>query len=741
MKRFTLLMSMLITFCFSAFSQSGWYQVNSGLPNEKGIGQMSVAMNNNMVIWGLPINADGSIYDAFTKSIDGGLSWEAGSFNAGNGLSQLFAIDATTCWAVFNTGSNQGLYKTVDGGLTWVKKGTAYGSGSFANVIHFFDEMNGFAEGDPLGDYYELYTTTDGGESWTRVPEANIPAPTSGEYGITGNYCAYGDNIWFGTNQGRIFRSTDKGYTWDVSLTAFGETETVGSFMFDELNGIAYRSYLDIGVEPLLNETTDGGVTWTEFSTTGAAFGRYFSQIPGTENTIIGSAMDADAGMGISISEDGGHNWTEITSGYPFMASVWQDVETGCAGTFTAGNPSTGGVYVKGTPVLPPPANLQATVDILDVYLTWDAPASSGFSDDFESYEDFAIDFAPWTNLDVDGSTTYGMTDILWPNAYEAQSFIIFNPSMTTPAVTDIIPHSGDKLAACFAATAPPNNDWLITPEVYIADGFMLKFWAKSYTDEYGLERFKVGVSTTGLNPTDFTIISAGSYVEAPVEDWSEFTYDLSAYAGQNVYVGIQCVSNDAFILLVDDVTIGATKSPIVYNPSQPVVGKGTKNISYTHKPAAQPATKVQSSRNINSELMGYNVYRDGVKLNTAIVETQEYTDTDLPVNTFEYYVTAVYDAGESDPSNTVVIVITDFADISADNDILVYPNPASDYLIIKAENIMQIRVLNSLGQVVIDNVIGSDNTNIDISDLKSGIYFIHLDTQKGSVTRKVIVK
>ena len=53
----------------------------------------------------------------------------------------------------------------------------------------------------------------------------------------------------------------------------------------------------------------------------------------------------------------------------------------------------------------------------------------------------------------------------------------------------------------------------------------------------------------------------------------------------------------------------------------------------------------------------------------------------------------------------------------------------------------MQIRVLNSLGQVVIDNVIGSDNTNIDISDLKSGIYFIHLDTQKGSVTRKVIVK
>ncbi|MFA5418423.1 MAG: T9SS type A sorting domain-containing protein, partial [Bacteroidales bacterium] len=249
------------------------------------------------------------------------------------------------------------------------------------------------------------------------------------------------------------------------------------------------------------------------------------------------------------------------------------------------------------------------------------------------------------------------------------------------------------------------------------------------------------GVSTSGLNPSDFTIISAGSYVEAPVANWTEFTYDLSAYAGQNVYVGIQCVSNDAFILLVDDVTIGATKSPIVYNPSQPVVGKGIKDINYTLKPAAQPATKVQSSRNINSELMGYNVYRDGVKINTAVVENQEYTDTDLPVNTFEYYVTAVYDAGESNPSNTVVIVITDLADITADNEILVYPNPASDYLNIKAENIMHIRILNTLGQVVVDKVIGSDNSNLDISDLKSGIYFIHLDTQKGSVTRKVVVK
>jgi len=71
-------------------SQPGWNQVDSGLPDGKGIGQMSLGMNDNTAIWGLAINDDGSVYDGFTRSIDGGNTWEAGTFNAGSGLSQLF---------------------------------------------------------------------------------------------------------------------------------------------------------------------------------------------------------------------------------------------------------------------------------------------------------------------------------------------------------------------------------------------------------------------------------------------------------------------------------------------------------------------------------------------------------------------------------------------------------------------------------------------------------------------------
>ncbi len=56
--------------------------------------------------------------------------------------------------------------------------------------------------GDPIGGYFEIYTTVDGGVTWTRVPQADIPIPYRGEWGVVGYYDVIGDTIWFGTNVG-----------------------------------------------------------------------------------------------------------------------------------------------------------------------------------------------------------------------------------------------------------------------------------------------------------------------------------------------------------------------------------------------------------------------------------------------------------------------------------------------------------------------------------------------------------
>jgi len=705
MKKITFLMAILIAFGLTAMSQPGWNQVDSGLPDGKGIGQMSLGMNDNTAIWGLAINDDGSVYDGFTRSIDGGNTWEAGTFNAGSGLSQLFAIDANTCWAVFNTLSTQGLYKTIDGGTTWEKKGSVYGSGSFANVIHFFNDMDGFAQGDPVDGYYELYTTTDGGDTWIRVPETDIPAPTSGEYGITGNYCAYGDNIWWGTNAGRIYRSADMGYTWDVSLTAFGDAETVGSIMFNDMDGIAYKSYLNIAISDGLNVTDDGGATWTEFSPTGAAFARYFFHIPGTDNTLIGSSSDP-AGMGIAISEDGGYNWEEITSGYPFQASAWLSEDIGWVGTFAEGTPSEGGVYIFGNP--PAPTSLEATVNILDVDLTWHAPGGGGSTEELiydndeatgsYSYEGYTMStqMSPQSACKVLSLKFFTTIDV-GDNTFNAN---VYDWDGTQPGTTVVYTETATAI----------DNDWLeidISDQNITFDGdFVVGFGSINATTYVGYDE-----NLNNGRSWDFDNVSLW-------EQWTE-AYLIRAvveYPGGKIS------------------EIGFTQNS---NSNIRITEKSTHPLDHSSLSVVKPIiNQTKDSRGLE----GYNVYRNDQKINSDIVEDLFYTDTELPIGSFEYYVTAVYSGGESDPSNIVTIIVTDMEENISSN-IQVYPNPTQNLLNIKAENILSIRIISITGQLVLDMEAKGNKAVIDVNELKPGVYFVNIDTQSGSVSRKIIVK
>jgi hypothetical protein len=188
------------------------------------------------------------------------------------------------------------------------------------------------------------------------------------------------------------------------------------------------------------------------------------------------------------------------------------------------------------------------------------------FGDGFENNTDFALELSPWTQYDGDESSTYTITDVSFLNQGYTGSYIAFNPSATVPALSGAWDaFSGARYAAAFAATTAPNNDWLISPQLSFGDDPAISFWAKSITAEYGLERFKVLYSTTGNSYSDFTHYLAGSpteYLEAPT-DWTQYIYDLPAgLANSNVYIAIQCVSNDAFVFMLDDFRAWSTSSP-----------------------------------------------------------------------------------------------------------------------------------------------------------------------------------
>ena len=346
-----LFISILLVLSVWSMGQTGWIKVPSGFATGNGVGQVSIGLHDATALWAFPISGTGAIVDGWSKSSDAGQTWVSGTFNAGTGLSQIFAFSKDTCWALFNTGATQGIYKTVNGGTAWVKKGGVFNASSFADAFHFFNTHEGVAIGDPVSNYFEIYTTTDGGETWTRIVTGNIPAPVSGEYGITGDISAFGNNVWFGTNKGRVYHSADKGSTWTVSTTAFGAAETVAPEFVSATNGIAFRSYLDLGRIPELNVTTDGGATWTSVMVTGDCYGRFFSHIAGSTGTYIASAS-AVGDNGISVSYDGGNNWSVISAGYDFTATAWVNDSTGWSGSISTG--PTDGMYIYDGPPLAP---------------------------------------------------------------------------------------------------------------------------------------------------------------------------------------------------------------------------------------------------------------------------------------------------------------------------------------------------------------------------------------------------
>lgn len=177
------------------------------------------------------------------------------------------------------------------------------------------------------------------------------------------------------------------------------------------------------------------------------------------------------------------------------------------------------------------------------------------FFDGFEDYEDFSLSFGDWTQIDNDGSPTWGLAATSFPNSGYVGSFIIFNPSQTDPPVDDderFIPYNGQKYAACFAARNSANDDWLISPEIHLDEGFELSLAAKSYSDSYGPDLFVVQL----LDQEEVIWLSPENDPINPSLDWTLYDYDLTAHAGKTVRIQIGCLSDDAVALFIDDITV-----------------------------------------------------------------------------------------------------------------------------------------------------------------------------------------
>ena len=201
------------------------------------------------------------------------------------------------------------------------------------------------------------------------------------------------------------------------------------------------------------------------------------------------------------------------------------------------------------------------------------------------------------------------------------------------------------------------NDDYLIFP-VTPESGDVLNFYAASWSGTW-LESFDVRVSTTTPTVAAFTTV-LGSYTNVAnyAGGYTEYNFDLSSYAGQNIYVAIRCCSVDKYYLLVDDIDIvNAKKAVLASNSNKQAVAHNGKKHEVMKAIKANSRIEfiapnfwgAKGNRDGEDMFVSYNLYLDGnlvaegiTDLDYYMQEAENFTDGSSHIAKIE----AVYESG-----------------------------------------------------------------------------------------------
>ena len=139
------------------------------------------------------------------------------------------------------------------------------------------------------------------------------------------------------------------------------------------------------------------------------------------------------------------------------------------------------------------------------------------------------------------------------------------------------------------------------------------------------------------------------------------------------------------------------------------------------------------------------NYQETGVALwSTVTANEHPYTLTGLqPATTYQAYVVANCDNGQSGASNLVTFTTEGVGINDYEQMISLYPNPNNGQFIINNEQLIinNVQVYDVYGKLL-KSVEGGDNTvDLDVRELSAGMYFVRISTEKGMVTKSFVKK
>jgi len=227
----------------------------------------------------------------------------------------LVAVDVVGPGQVVAVDEPGRVYRSADGGATWTA-GAATPVSVIAVDLNFTTLLDGWVIGSGFNDG-ALFHTTDGGDSWTPVPD------------FLGGYVAVdfeGSNSWAANVGGIYYRSTDDGATWTEAQLPGSPFSIADMDFFDVSLGYA------VGRFGYAARSDDGGMSWEVLPTpnTNDSF---------TDLYLIGpnELWIATADNVVYYSATGGQNWAVIDIGSQGFGSFAAVAATPGGDAWTAG--------------------------------------------------------------------------------------------------------------------------------------------------------------------------------------------------------------------------------------------------------------------------------------------------------------------------------------------------------------------------------------------------------------------
>lgn len=271
------------------------------------------------------------------------------------------------------------------------------------------------------------------------------------------------------------------------------------------------------------------------------------------------------------------------------------------------------------------------------------------------------------------------------------------------------------------------NDDWLVTPQFLVDVADSLKFWAKLQNPSY-VDSCQIYYSNTGgTPPTNYNYL----VTVIPTTTPSLFAVDLSALAGQNVYIAFRYYALDQWRLYLDSVYVENSVIPVELTSFVASVSGNNVNLSW------KTATEINNS--------GFEVQRsNGGEFKTitfiagkgTTTEPQVYSFVDKGVESgkYSYRLKQIDFDGTSELSSTVEVeVLSPKEFYLAQN----YPNPFNPSTTINfslaSDSKVTLKIFNILGQEIMTLIdgnytAGNHKINFDGSSLNSGVYMYRLD-------------